>query len=358
MDTLLLWLFWNPNREAFTVPIIDRPVAWYGILFASGFACCYLLMIYIMKHQIWRRGLVTSEWIKDWPKFLSQIRENPLRSRIDAPLDLDHKKEILAEINAMIDDPEFAQDRQEGMTLLHKEFKDTVKSAYDVSFGLVDRLLWYAILGTLIGARLGHVLFYELSFNLEHPLNILMVWNGGLASHGAAVGLLIATYFFYARHKNALPPGGYFAFLDLFTLPVPIAGAFIRVGNFVNQEILGTPSALPWAIIFGRPADGSAVVPRHPVMLYEALAYCAIFAVSFTLWRQKGASYGPGFFSGLFFTLVFSARFLLEFFKVPQTSVVIINGLRMGQVLSIPFIVLGLVLIWRSYVQKYRESVV
>jgi len=349
MDSLLAWITWNPSREAFTVPLIDRPVTWYGILFASGFAICYLLLIYIFKIQIWRTGKISKLWVKNWPKFISELKTSPLQSHVSSPVSKDNKDEIVNNLNQLITNPQIAPTRKAGMQLLHKKFPTSFMSAYDVSFYLIDRLLWYAILGTLIGARLGHVLFYELARYLQNPLEIFMVWNGGLASHGAAIGLLLATYLFYVRYRDSLPGSSYFLFLDLFTIPVPIAGACIRLGNFINQEILGTPTTLPWAIIFGNPADGSAVLPRHPVMLYEAAAYLLIFGLSYTLWKYRGSKFGPGFFSGLFFTLVFSARFIMEFLKVAQTDVVVIPGMRMGQLLSIPFIILGLLLIWRSY---------
>lgn len=279
MTQIFCWLFWNPHREAFSVPFLDRPVTWYGIFFASGIAFCYLMLIAIFKHQIRRTGLATSASTKTRATFL------------------------------------------------------------------VDRLLWYAVIGTLIGARLGHVLFYDPSYFFYHPVDIIKVWQGGLASHGAAIGIFLAVYIYYLRYRDDLPGNSFWDFLDLFVIPIPIAGACIRMGNFINQEILGTPSELPWAVIFGHPIDGRAVVPRHPVMLYEAAAYIVIFLILFTVWKTNGSRLKTGLLSGLFFVLVFSARFILEFFKVVQTDLVVIPGMKMGQLLSIPFIILGFCLI-------------
>jgi len=355
MNHCLAWITWNPPREIFHIPYIDHPVTWYGLFFASGIAICYLILIHILKVQIGRTGTISTIWILDWDKFLKQLKNSSLAPALKASPGEEKKQEVVSQLNLLINERQFAPSRKEGMEKLKQEFPKTFMSAYDASFYLIDRLLWYAILGTLIGARLGHILFYDISRYLQHPHEILMVWHGGLASHGAAIGLLLATYLYYRRYRESLPGKGYFAFLDLFVIPIPIAGAFIRCGNFVNQEILGKPATVPWAIIFANPVDGGAVLPRHPVMLYEAMAYIAIFGIQYALWKYRGFRFGAAFFSGLFFTLVFTARFFLEFFKVAQTDTVIIPGLLMGQVLSIPFIVLGLVLIMRSYVHKYTQ---
>ena len=342
MYSLLAWLTWNPVREAFIVPILDRPVTWYGILFASGVAFCYIMLIYIFKIQIWRKGNISKIWIKNWPKFLAQFNDDPSFSNTD------DRVEIIKTLNHYLENPNHSTSRKERFEKLHKKFPQTLMTPYEASFYLIDRLLWYGILGTLIGARLGHVFFYDLARYMQNPMEIFMVWNGGVASHGAAIGILLAIYLFYLRYRDSLPGKGYFAFLDLFIIPIPIAGVCIRLGNFFNQEILGTPSTLPWAVIFANPIDGRSVVPRHPVMLYEAAACIAIFFILFSLWKTRGSYLRAGFLSGLFFTLIFGARFILEFFKVLQTNVVIIEGIRMGQILSVPFILLGLILIWRS----------
>lgn len=239
------------------------------------------------------------------------------------------------------------------VSILKKELSSYGNKAKDMALILVDRLLWYIVIGTLIGARLGEVLFYDFPIFWKNPLEILMVWHGGLASHGAAIGIMTALYLFYIRKKDFLPGSSFLDFMDIFVIPTPIAFACIRLGNFVNQEILGVPSKAPWAIIFGNPVARQDIVPRHPVMLYEALAYISLFVIIYSLWRFKdspwGSSLKTGVISGVFFVLAFSARFVLEFFKVAQTDTVLIPGLDMGQVLSIPFIIIGLALLWRAW---------
>ena len=132
-----------------------------------------------------------------------------------------------------------------------------------------SRLLGYVVLGTVVGARLGHCLLYEPGYYHEHPLQILAVWRGGLASHGGALGIALAVWLFARRTgRNVL------WLLDRVAVAAPVAGACIRVGNFFNSEIVGRPSSVPWAVVFARVDP----YPRHPAMLYEALAYLTIFA--------------------------------------------------------------------------------
>lgn len=206
----------------------------------------------------------------------------------------------------------------------------------------LDVLLLYLIGGTVIGARLGHVLFYQPGYYLTHPIDILKVWEGGLASHGGLIGVLAALYL-YTRSRPGQP---FLWLIDRLAAPVALTGAFIRLGNLFNAEILGVPAEVPWAFVFAR-VD---LVPRHPAQLYEALAYLLIFAGLAALYRRYGAHTPPGLLSGLFFVAVFSARFMIEFVKVPQAGFAADLPLRMGQLLSLPVILVGLVLLayaWR-----------
>jgi prolipoprotein diacylglyceryl transferase len=205
--------------------------------------------------------------------------------------------------------------------------------------GSLDNGLIYMVVGTVIGARLGHVLFYEPSYYLTHPLQILAVWEGGLASHGAAAGILLALWL-YARHAG-LP---YLWLLDRVAVVTALGGSFIRIGNFFNSEIVGTPAAVPWAVVFAR-VD---FVPRHPVQLYEALAYLLTFLVLLGVYHRFAVERREGLLLGLFFVLVFSARFALEFVKTPQATYEAGFVLTVGQLLSIPFVVAGLLLIARA----------
>ena len=204
----------------------------------------------------------------------------------------------------------------------------------------LDRLLFYMLAGTIIGARLGHCLFYEPAFYLRHPLEILMIWKGGLASHGGAIGILISLYL-YSRSRPEQP---YLWLLDRIAIPTALGGCFIRLGNLFNSEILGTPTDVPWAFVFARIDD----VPRHPAQLYESIVYLLIFAVLLAVYRKLGERTPRGLLTGLFLALVFGARFLIEFVKVRQAAFGEGLPLSMGQLLSIPMILAGLVLLWRA----------
>lgn len=222
---------------------------------------------------------------------------------------------------------------------------------------LADRLTIYVIAATVIGARLGHFLFYEHpSQYLSHPLEIFLVWKGGLASHGAAIGIVLGVILFAHRYKALLGGLSWIRLLDLICVPTAFAGACIRLGNFCNQEILGTPATVPWAVMFGHPMDHSAPIPRHPVQLYEAFLYLVVFAL---LWRL---TYAPRYFLvkgrliGLFLILVFGGRFFLEFVKVEQSSLVVKSFLTMGQWLSIIPVIAGLALLLSSFFKKNEKN--
>jgi phosphatidylglycerol:prolipoprotein diacylglycerol transferase len=217
---------------------------------------------------------------------------------------------------------------------------------------MIDQLTLYVVLGTIIGARLGHFLFYEHPREyLLQPLKLLWLREGGLASHGAALGILLALILFSQKVKKKF--GIDLSWIRLLDLLVPCAAltaGFIRLGNFMNQEILGSPTSLPWAIVFGHPQDGTLPLPRHPVQLYEAFFYFFLF---FFFWR---ASFRlkmlstEGRFIGLFLIFCFSFRFLVEFIKLEQSRLVDAYALiSMGQWLSLPFIALGFLFLKRSH---------
>ncbi len=172
----------------------------------------------------------------------------------------------------------------------------------------VDHLFYYVLIGTILGARLAHCFFYDPSYYIGNPVEILKLWKGGLASHGAGIGILIAI-FLYSR-KN--PEESFLWLLDRVTLIGGLNGFFIRLGNLFNSEIIGTPTTLPWAFVFANVDN----VPRHPVQLYESLAYGLIFVLLLTVYIKNGCKIKPGFTAGLFIVLVFTARFFLEFLKM------------------------------------------
>lgn len=210
---------------------------------------------------------------------------------------------------------------------------------------LADRILWMILAGTVVGARLGHVFFYEPELYLKHPLSILKVWEGGLASHGGVIGVILAIAWFRLASRKEAPALTFLRTTDLVAVPTALVAAFIRIGNFFNQEILGVQTTAPWGVIFGNPFDGSPIVPRHPSQLYEALAYFSLFLVLRILQKKQPPA---GQITGLFFIVVFTSRFFIEFTKETQAAIVDQSFLQMGQWLSLPFILLGLVLCFKS----------
>jgi prolipoprotein diacylglyceryl transferase len=199
---------------------------------------------------------------------------------------------------------------------------------------VVSSLFTHIFLGTLIGARLGHCLFYEPEIYLAEPWKILMVWRGGLASHGGFIGVMIATYMFTRRHGNM----SFFWLVDRVAPPAMLTGALIRVGNFFNSEIVGKVSDAPWAVTFKRIDN----LPRHPAMLYESAFYFIIAFIGFFAIEKFRKKWADGAFLGLVLILGMSARFFVEFFK--ENQVAFENGLtlNMGQLLSIPFVFIGI----------------
>lgn len=225
----------------------------------------------------------------------------------------------------------------------------------NVSLESLDSLLIYVIVGTVLGARLGHCFFYELSYFIQHPIEILLpiqkikgsyefVGFQGLASHGGTIGVLIAILLYCKKHKVQL-----LWILDRMAVAVPITAAFIRFGNFMNSEIYGKPTNGKWGVIFQR----DDLIPRHPTQLYEAFSYLFIFGFLFFMFRSQKIKERKGLIFGFFLTLLFLARFIIEFFKENQEVFENNMPINMGQILSIPFILIGLTLIiWKSKQKK------
>ncbi|MCB1107386.1 MAG: prolipoprotein diacylglyceryl transferase [Chlamydiia bacterium] len=217
-----------------------------------------------------------------------------------------------------------------------------------------ERLTLYMVIATVVGARLGHILFYEnLGEYLRHPIEIIKTWEGGLASHGGAIGILIAIVLFARRSRKDFPFISSIRVIDLLVVPALLVGTFIRLGNFVNQEVLGTVTHLPWGVIFGHPIDGSIPEPRHPAQLYEALFYFSSFLVFCRFFPRL--LYPRGRLAGWFFITTFGFRMVIEFIKEEQ-STFFHSFLTMGQVLSIPFILLGVALLIKKPLLKEQEE--
>jgi len=204
----------------------------------------------------------------------------------------------------------------------------------------VDYLVFYMMVGTIIGARLGHTLFYEPQVYLADPIRILYIWEGGLASHGAAVGIFVALSLFCLRHRE-------FKFLwvnDRLCVGVALAGFMIRLGNFFNSEILGKPTSGSWGVIFSR-VD---MIPRHPAQMYEAISYLLIYFFLNRIYWKTPWYKAAGYIYGWFLILVFGVRFVLEFFKENQVPFEAGLPLNMGQLLSIPLVAIGMILVIRA----------
>lgn len=222
-----------------------------------------------------------------------------------------------------------------GLKLMQYIFKKEKKSEKDL-----NDLFWYSIISTIVGARLGHCLFYNPIYYLSNPFELLKTWEGGLASHGAAVGILLAIYL-YQRKK---PDQTYLWVLDRIVIIAALAAIFIRTGNLINSEIIGQVTDMPWAFVFVKVDD----LPRHPAQLYEALAYLGVFITLILTYIKTDGKFKDGLLSGLFITLVFGFRFFVEFVKENQTYFEKGMDLNMGQLLSIPLVLAGLAILWKT----------
>jgi prolipoprotein diacylglyceryl transferase len=211
---------------------------------------------------------------------------------------------------------------------------------------ILEPLLYTTFFSAAIGARLGHCLFYDPGFYLSHPVEILKMWEGGLASHGGAIGILIGLWFFYVKKFGKKYGFNYIWLMDRVVIPTALGGCFIRLGNLMNSEIYGVETSLPWGFIFARHGE---TVPKHPTQIYEALCYLLIFLFLMWLYRKHLPKLKNGVFFGLFLILVFTSRFFIEFIKNPQVNFEHGMKLDMGQLLSIPFILIGIGLLIYSY---------
>lgn len=210
----------------------------------------------------------------------------------------------------------------------------------------LEKLFIYVVVGILLGARLGHCLFYDPSYYFANPLEILLpikkigetyqfIGFQGLASHGGTIGVLIAIGIYCKKYKT-----NFLSVLDRIALVSPIVAAFIRFGNFMNSEIYGKPTNGNWGVIFQR----DDLIPRHPTQLYEAFSYILLFGILMLIYNKKKVK-ANGLILGVALILIFSARFIIEFFKENQVDFESGMLINMGQILSIPFIIIGLILI-------------
>ena len=255
-----------------------------------------------------------------------------------------------------------------GYYIVRKMFKvENIHEKY------LDKLLLLVVPATIIGARLGHLVFYENAFDftdkngfvhegyLSHPYNIIKIWEGGLASHGAAI-VILAVLFYYSRKIVKRPM---LWILDRVVVAIAIAGCFIRLGNLVNPEIIGVPTDLPWGFKFLYTEDKYLIngeqVYRHPAQLYEAILYLISFFVLFRMYWKTKAKYTAGKIFGAFMVLIWTIRFVVEFIKEGQSDFDGTMLLNTGQLLSIPFILIGIYLLVRKVKpeeqERYKEIV-
>lgn len=233
-----------------------------------------------------------------------------------------------------------------GYYIMFKIFKKE-----NIPFLLLDKLTTFMVIATVAGARLGHCLFYEPEVYLSNPILILKIWEGGLASHGAAIGIIIALYYFSKKTKRPV-----LWVMDRIVITVALAGFFIRMGNLMNSEIIGKITDVPWAFYFNNHYNPTVgMEPRHPAQLYEALSYLSIFIFLITYYYKRFEKLILGELLSFFFILVFGVRFFLEFLKEDQVGFEAGMGLNMGQLLSIPFVLIGGIILFIQY-RKARGS--
>jgi prolipoprotein diacylglyceryl transferase len=218
-----------------------------------------------------------------------------------------------------------------------------------------EALFVYGIVGILVGARLGHCLFYDFDYYSKNLLEIILpikktltgeykfIGYAGLASHGGTIGLIISLYLYSKKYEIK-----YLKVLDLIAIVAPLGATFIRLANLMNSEMIGNPTTMPWAFIF-RKVD---TIPRHPAQLYEAISYLLIFILVFTVYKTKNIKLGNGFLFGLAITLIFTMRILIEFLKTNQVEFEDGMKLNMGQILSIPFVLIGLFFMMKNSRKK------
>lgn len=226
-----------------------------------------------------------------------------------------------------------------------------------VDLNLLDPLLFTLIIATIVGARLGHCLFYQPDYYLgswKGFWEIFMPWKGGLASHGGAIALLLAMWWF-SRHYGRKNDFDFLWIMDRLCIAVAFAGCMIRLGNLFNSEIYGDVTSLPWGFIFDRNGETD---PKHPTQIYEALTYLVLGLVLVLVYKYRLNKVYRGFFFGLFLIGCFGMRFLIEFIKEPQVGFEENMVLNMGQLLSIPFVLLGIGMLIYSFVKKTPAAIV
>lgn len=347
--------YWNPDKFIFTIPVIDRPIAYYGLCFFLGYLFSYFLTNYVMYRMAIPFFKFNFDNLRDWPKIIQFFRDHKDDSIVKKIIGRENfsklkskeisnsfKVSIKTHLNKFI-----SENPQKNIPILDEHLKGSPASVYEIIKDLVNYVLMLSVVCSLIGSRLFHVFFYDWPYYQNHLLEIPMLHEGGLASHGGILGIFVAWYLFYRKVKKVIPGFSYWRILDCISITIGLALGMIRIGNFFNQEIVGHITKVPWAITFGDPAGGLSVVPRHPVQLYESLSYFAVCLILFLIWKKKGSTLRAGSYFAIGNILFFSARFVMEYFKVKQSqSITDDSFLLMGQYLSLPFILLGILILF------------
>jgi phosphatidylglycerol:prolipoprotein diacylglycerol transferase len=230
-----------------------------------------------------------------------------------------------------------------GMQIMGYIFKKENKPIADT-----DSLLIYMVVSTIIGARFGHFLFYEPEVLLHHPLTVITPPFAGLASHGAVIGILTGLWLYSRRKESKLTNQTFFWVTDRIAIVVALAGACIRFGNLMNSEIVGRPTDVPWAFVFMNNNE-YAKIPRHPAQLYESISCLILFFILLWFWNRNKERTPRGSMLGIFFIWIFTLRFFYEYLKENQVAFEDTLALNMGQILSIPVVLLGIYFVVRSY---------
>jgi phosphatidylglycerol:prolipoprotein diacylglycerol transferase len=344
--------YWDPKPEILLIPYFNWPILWYSLLFMVGFSIGFPIFVsilrrYFLNHpQYIDSEILCLEKLTFWGKTKHTI--------VNA---LNHK--IVREEFGNI--PEKFRNFVNKSNCLHPkralarlkldlDLGDAVLGLYRHAILLTDRLVVYMLVATIFGARLGQFLFYEKPEDyLDDPWEFFRIWEGGLASHGAAIGIIIAVILFSYRIRKTSKGLTWIRVLDFVCVPTALCGCFIRIGNFFNQEILGSETSLPWGVVFGSPIDHSISVPRHPVQIYEAIFYLLVFCLLWRLTYRPRFLLTQGQLIGLFLILVFGFRFFIEFLKIEQSHLLPLAPLlTMGQILSVPMVFLGVVLYFKK----------
>lgn len=359
---MLNYIYWNPKKEIFTIPGINFPIVWYSVLFLIGFLVGYYIFMQVLKRYFFLFPKIYSEDVGSFESLKNDLK-NPKNQMQKKVSDNFVSKKISSEFQILDFLNNFINDQIKNRIFLENAFNNSIISIKKKIIKITDKLLIYMIVATIIGARIGHLIFYESpSYYLKNPFNIIKVWNGGLASHGAGVAILIAMIIFCRKLKNLKPKLTYIHLFDFIGVSVAFAAFCIRIGNFFNQEILGIQTTRSWGVIFGNPMENVSIVPRHPVQLYEAFFYLLVFFLLYFLSYKKYFLLKEGKLFSIFLILVFTFRFFIEFLKINESNLLNEGSfLSMGQYLSIPFVLFGVILLFlptiKSFFLKNNKSI-